>query len=170
MAGRCHEGRGAKRPAYRPFVDQLAAGLDSAAKESVRRAADSPAAAGGGTQHGRPVCPPRGKGFLAVHVLSRLQGGARDTHVSEGRGEVQNDLDFGIAKQLFRGAGPGHALPGSSGPSALGDQVGAGDDPGMGEPLRQVVQVDPADVAAAHDTDAHTLHCVPPYHRIGAPL
>jgi hypothetical protein len=29
---------------------------------------------------------------------------------------------------------------------------------------------DPADVATAHDANADRVHCIPPYHRIGAPL
>ena len=78
-----HERRHGDGLAYDPLVHDLAAGLQSAAEEGVRGAADPESSLGGHFQHPPPVLQTDSERLLSVYVLAGLQGRQRDLGVGD---------------------------------------------------------------------------------------
>ena len=96
-----HEGRGVHGFADGPLADALDHGLDTGPHEGVRRASDAAI----------PLCrrldeplagfPVVRQGFLAVHVLTRFEGGQADRSVGGGGGKVQHEVDRRVGEERF---------------------------------------------------------------------
>ena len=95
-----HCGAHRDRFADRALVGQRPGGLEGAAEEDVRRAAEQHAAALGLGGQRRRVGRPRRERLLRVDVLARRECGPRHLDVRRRRGQVQHDPDRRIGDQL----------------------------------------------------------------------
>ena len=141
-----------ERLADRSRVEHVAGGLEPAAEERVRGAAEPDAARSGGIDHRLRVRERRGQRLLGVHVLAGLDRGEADLRVADRGREVDDDVDRRVREQVVqrqRAEARGGGERGGAG--RVG--VGAGDELDRGE-RRAPGDVVLRDVAAADEADA----------------
>ena len=138
-------------------IDRLAGRLEAGAEERIRRAADANAFGlrvlhelAGDLEVGR-------EGFLVVDVLALRDGLEADGTVSLRNGEVQNEVDFRVSDQLFRGEHVGNSVLRRRRfrprPIEIGDRDNLGRAIGT-----EVLKVNATNVAKADDADAERCH------------
>ena len=163
MAAAEHGGGDGNRRADPAVVDELATGLDAAAEEGIRRAAQQQAVLAGVFHLLDAVLTGAGQRLFAIGVLAGLQGHHIDELMLIGRGQVQHQLDLGIVHDLLvRENGLGDVVFFLSGQRALGDQVAHGDDlNGVRKNGGQVLQIDAGNISASDDSDLGTHNLAP---------
>ena len=157
-----HKRHRCDRLADRAVVDQLAAGLQPAAQEGVGRAADAQPFLPRQSQGGGAVRPPRGERLLGVDMFPSGQAPTAHLGVDGRDGQVDHQVNVRIGQQLVHCRGA-DAVLGCLGLGAANVQVGARDQ-SQPRQFAAVGQVDPADVAAADDTDpSYACHAPAPF-------
>ena len=160
VAGAHEEGGAAERNADGAFVDELAAGLMSAAEKGVGRAADPHAAGGCRLDQLARLGDGDAERLLGMDMLA---GGDRlqpDLDMRLRDGQVDDDLDGRVGEKI------GDAFGGEAelGGARLGDRlihVGEGAHLQDGKDAR-CLEIGRADIAAADDADADRIHVPPP--------
>jgi hypothetical protein len=155
-----HKGRRADRLADPAVVDELAAGLDAAAEEGVRRAADAHAFGLRRRQQRPALFAGDGQRFFVVDGFPRLHRRHRHVVVRVGDGEVDDDLDVGIGEKFVHRAGARDTMLLRLRARLIHDEVRAGDRVQDFEDF-VCLQIDAADVAAADDADFDFVHNSP---------
>ena len=158
VTGDEHERRRRHRLADGALVDELAAGLQSAAEERVRRGAEAQASRPSRLDQPLPVLERDGEGLLVVDPLAGIQRRLGDRGVGIRCGEIENDLDRRVGQQLGDGANGRHAVLRGPLRRPLRHRIGAGDDLELGKESR-VLQIAVADIAAADQPNSHWPSC-----------
>ena len=104
----------AERLADRARVEHVAGGLQAAAEEGVRGAAEPDAARGGGVDDRLRVGERRGQRLLGVDVLAGRDRGEADLRVADRRREVDDDVDRRVPEQVVEGQRPEAGLAASA--------------------------------------------------------
>ncbi len=87
------------RLAYFAVINQFAAGLDSRAHESIRRAANQQIPGVGGFEYPAAFFGRCGQGLFVINILARLNRLHGDFKVGIRAGDVEHGLDFRISQQ-----------------------------------------------------------------------
>ena len=101
MASADHLGGCADGTADEAVVNELAAGLDGRTQEGIRRASEKQSLFACQIGQFFPFLKSRGKRLFTVNMLSCQQSGFGRRIMLKGTGEIQNDLDIRVLKQLI---------------------------------------------------------------------
>jgi hypothetical protein len=126
-SGVLERGEGGARGADPSVPDRGEPGLEAAAEEGVRGAAQPQAGAGGEVDQVAGVVGGGGQRLLRPDVPAALERGAADRVVRLRHGQVHHQLDRRIGQQLLDGAPAGHAE--LRGPQVRTLRVAVGDEP-----------------------------------------
>ena len=154
-----HEGRGPHRLPDIAVVDQAAAGLQPGPQEGIGRAAEQQPLFLREPHQLPALREIGGQGLFAVHMLAGQQGRAGHLEMLVRTGQVQHNVHRGIGKQIVHGGVLlGNAVLLHGRPRPFVDQIADAHDFQLPEPGGDILQIDTADGADAHDADAYFFH------------